>query len=69
MHPYVYCSIIYNSQDTEETCLSTDEWIKMREISISISIIYIYVYIYIYTYKMDYYLVVEKNEVLPSVTT
>ena len=29
MHPYVYCSIIYGSQDWKQLkCPSTDEWIK-----------------------------------------
>ena len=28
IHPYVHCSIIYNSQDMEAKCLSIDEWIK-----------------------------------------
>jgi len=27
MHPYVYCSIIYNSQIMEATQVSTDRWV------------------------------------------
>ena len=26
MYPYVYCSIIYNSQDMEATYMSSDRW-------------------------------------------
>ena len=28
MHPYVDCSIIYNSQDTEAAQVSTDKWTR-----------------------------------------
>ena len=53
MHPYVYCSIIYNSQDTEQTrCPSIDEWIKKW-----------------YTYSLVYYSSRKNNEILPFPTT
>ena len=32
MHPYVYCSIIYNSQDMEATQVSTDRWIDKEDV-------------------------------------
>ena len=53
MHPYVHCSIIYNSQDMETTCKCPliNEWMK--------KIIYI----------MEYYSSIKKNEILPFATT
>ena len=56
MHPYVYRSIIYNSQDTEAAkCPMIDEWRNMA-----------YIYTYIYN---EYYSAIKKNEILPFATT
>ena len=45
---------IYNSQDMQTTkCPSIGEWIKMMW----------------YTYMTEYYSVIKKNEISPSVTT
>ena len=53
MHPYVHCSIIYNSQDREATlCPSIDEWIKR----------------WWYMNTIDYYLAMKKKEILPFVS-
>ena len=53
-HPYVSCSIIYNSQDVEQPkCPLIDEWIKkMWDIC-----------------TMGYYLAIKKNEILPFAMT
>ena len=32
VHPYVHCSIIYSSQDTEATCVSISEWMDKEEV-------------------------------------
>ena len=54
MHPYVYHSTFYNSQDMEATkCPSVDEWIKKRW----------------YIYTMEYYSATRKKEILPLSTT
>ena len=48
MNPNVHSSTICNCQDTEATCLSTDEWItKMRYI----------------LYTMEYYSAIKRNEI------
>ena len=44
-YPNVHCSKIYNSQDMEAPCPSTDEWIKKLW----------------YTYTMDYYWAIKRN--------
>ena len=33
MHPHVYCSIIYNSQDTEAKEMSTDRWMDEENVT------------------------------------
>ena len=54
MHPYVYCSTIYDSQDMEQLkCLSVDEWIKKMW----------------YIYTMEYYSAIRKKQNLPFATT
>ena len=54
MHPYVHYSSIYNSQTTEGLqCPSTNKWIKAMW----------------YVYKMEYYLAIRKNEILPFAST
>ena len=50
MHPNVYSSIIYKSQDMEETQMLIDEWMD-KEMW--------------YMYTMEYYLAIKKNEILP----
>ena len=57
MHPYVYCSIIYNSQDMEATQVS----IRQNEMDKED--------VYTYTHTMEYYSAIKKNEILPFVTT
>ena len=45
MHLYVFCSIIYNSQDRKQLeCPSTDEWLKIWHLSVYLSIIYMEYY-------------------------
>ena len=55
MHRYVYCSIIYDSQDMEVAQVSIHRWMDKEEV------VYIYIYIYIY--------IIKKNEILPFATT
>ena len=53
MHSYVYCSVIYNSQDLEAAqVLPVDEWIKKLQ----------------YIYTMEYYAAERKKELLPFAT-
>ena len=48
MHPYVHCSVIYNSQDTKQAKRPLiDEWLKMMW----------------YIYTMDYYPAIKKTNV------
>ena len=42
MHSYVYCSIIYSSQDMGTAQVSTDRWMDKEE-----EVVYIYIYIYL----------------------
>ena len=53
MHPYVYCSIIYNSQDMEATQVSIHRWMDKEEV--------VYTYNEIFIYK--------KDKILPFATT
>ena len=32
MHPYIHCSIAYNSQDMETTLLSIDKWMDKENV-------------------------------------
>ena len=59
--PHVHCSIIYNSQDTEATYVSTDRWMDKEDVP------YIYI-IYIPTYTHGGILV-TKWEILLFVIT
>ena len=53
MHSYVYCSVIYNSQDLEAAqVLPVDEWIKKLQ----------------YIYTMEYYSSIKMKEILPFAT-
>ena len=54
MHPYVYHSTIYNSQDMEATEVSISiEWIKKMW----------------YIYTMEYYSTIRRKQILPFATT
>ena len=53
MHPYVHCSVIYNSKIWKQPkCPSIDEWIKKLW----------------YIYTMEYYSAIKKKEILLFVT-
>ena len=53
MNPYVHCSIIYNSQNMEETqCPSIGEWTKV-----------------VCVFTMDYYSATKKNEIWSFLTS
>ena len=52
MHPNVYCTIIYNSQDMEAKWASIDCWFKKLW----------------YLYIMKYYSAIKKNEAMPLAT-
>jgi len=54
IHPYVHCHAIYNSQDMEESEVSTDWWMDQEDGA--------------YTYN-ERLLSHSKNEFLPLVTT
>ena len=57
MHPYVYCSIIYNSQTMEQPKrLSIYEWIKRMR------------YVYVCTYIIEYYSAIKNNEIFTFAT-
>ena len=55
MHPYIHCSIIYNSQDVRKQakCPLTDKWIKKTW----------------HMYTMDCHSDIKKNEILSSEAT
>jgi len=66
IHPNVHCSTVYNSQDMEATCKSTDRGMDKEDV---VQHIHIYIYIYIYIYKMEYYSAIKKNEIMPFAAT
>ena len=49
MHPYVYCSIIYNHEDVEATYVSINKRMNKENV----------VYI---VHTMEYYLVLQRRE-------
>ena len=54
MHPYVYRTTIYNSQEMRQPkCPSVDEWIKKMW----------------YIYIMEYHSAIRKKQILPFATT
>ena len=53
MNLYVHSSTIYNSQDMESTCPSTEEWIKKMWC----------------IYTMEYYSAIKKNKIMPFAPT
>ena len=53
MHPYIHCSIIYNSQDIKTTYVSANEWIKKDVVNLHNGMLFSH----------------KKNEILPSTTT
>lgn len=69
MHPYVYSSIIYNSQITEAAQASINWWMDIDDVVCVIlyvvCIIFMCVYTCIYTYTHECYLAIKKNEILP----
>ena len=59
VYPSVHCSIVYNSQDTETTSVSsTDEWIKMYTYTYT----HTYTYIHTYTHTQNGILLSHKKE-------
>ena len=50
MHPYVPCSVIYNSQAMEATPLPINRWLYKK---------------LLYIYTMYCYSAIKKNEILP----
>ena len=56
MHPYVYCSIIYNSQIMEAAQVSINRWIYKED-----ACIYINKYLYTHTHTVEYYSAIKKE--------
>ena len=52
-HPYIYCTIIYNRQDTEAVQVSISTWVEKQPWDV---------------YRMVYYLAMKKKKVLPFAT-
>ena len=52
-HPYVHCSVIYNSQDMEAAQVSISRWINKTAVIL---------------YTIEYYLALKKKEILPFAT-
>ena len=64
VYPSVHCSIVYNSQDTETTSVSsTDEWIKMYTYTYT----HTYTYIHTYTHTQNGILLSHKKEWNPTI--
>ena len=59
MHTYVYCCIMYNSQDMEAVQAPINSWMDK-------DIIYTHTH---HTHTMEYTSTIKKNELLPSATT
>ena len=55
MHPYVYCSVIYNSQHLETAQMPISRWVDKKKMLW-------------YTYTIQYYLAIKKKEILPFTT-
>ena len=55
MHPNDYSSAIDNSQIMGKAQMSIDWWMDKEDV--------------VYIYSIEYYLAIEKNEVLPFATT
>ena len=51
MHPYAYCSIIYNSQDMEATQVSKDKWMNKDDVVCMCMYVCMYVCMYTHTYS------------------
>jgi len=47
MHPYVYCSISYNSQDMEAAQMSTIKWMNRKDT--------VYTHTHTHTHTEEYY--------------
>ena len=51
MHPYDYCSIIYNSQNMKATHMSLDRWLDKEDM------------VYKHTHTMEYYSALKRGEI------
>ena len=64
MHPYVHCSIIHNSQDTEATYVSINRGIDKEDIRMSVCVC-----VCVCKYTFEYYFSSKKQEILLFATT
>ena len=62
MHPNLYRSIIYNSQDMERF---SDGWMDKEDVTSMYIYACVYTHTHTHTHTMNYYSVIKKNETLP----
>ena len=62
MHPYVYCSIIYNSQDMEATQLSISGQINLKRCGA-------HTHTHTHSHTQEHCVVIQKDEILLFATT
>ena len=53
MHPYLHSNVIYNSEDTEATKVSTYIWMDKEDVTNT------------HTHTLKYYSAIKNNEILP----